>query len=520
MSSSGRPAWASTLWMASIASVKLASSEVQPFSEPIACSGGRDSCGRKLRRLSSKATGARAWDHKCKRGLPAAGNAERVAVDGLAGVEHDALEALAPERLDDAAACANFHALGAQPLGEVGRRLAAAVEHQLDRRAGGHEVEGGEVGGVVVGRKDDLLPGRYAVAVGVLAHGTGEQDARQVVLREHERLLDRTRREQRLLRIHAPVALAHGGGLAAEVEPLQEARHAVVIEAEAGGSGQQLHAARCRELAEQAREPHGDGRLVDERVGREQPAAAFEILFREDDGEARARGDLGREQPGRPAADDEQVAMRMGRVVARGIALARRFRDAGRAADPPLPEVPRRPLESLVVEGRVPEPRGAVERAAEVEAHARPGVLRAHLEALAHRDHRRARGRLELGAAAERDERVRLLGADREHAARPMQLHAAAHDGDVVGEERGGDRVAGEGGELAPVPADINRLRPVDVPALLEPVAHQCATPEAAPSSISAPVANRSSPNPAISSCGRSFASVQAMVSPPAGMAL
>ncbi len=144
------------------------------------------------------------------RGLPAAGDAECVAVDGLAGAEHDALEALAAERLHDARACAHFDALRAQPLGEVGRRLAAAVEHELDRRAGGDEVEGGEVGGVVVGREHDLPPGRDAVAVRVLAHRAGEHDARQVVLLEHERLLDRAGREQRLLRVHAPVALAHG----------------------------------------------------------------------------------------------------------------------------------------------------------------------------------------------------------------------------------------------------------------------------------------------------------------------
>ena len=79
-------------------------------------------------------------------------------------------------------------------------------------------------------------------------------------------------------------------------------------------------------------------------------------------------------------------------------------------------------------------------------------------------------------------------------------------------------------------PAKAGSLRPFQrkwigcdrstCPPFFEPVAHQCATPEAAPSSISAPVANRSSPNPAISSCGRPFASVQAMVSPPAGIAL
>ena len=98
-----------------------------------------------------------------------------------------------------------------------------------------------------------------------------------------------------------------------------------------------------------------------------------------------------------------------------------------------------------------------------------------------------------------------------------MLRPAIAH---AVREQRGGDRIAGEGGERAAVPAEAERLGTIDVTAAREPVAHQCATPEAAPSSTSAPVVKRSSPKAAISSCGRPFAIVQAMVSPPAGIAL
>ena len=93
--------------------------------------------------------------------------------------------------------------------------------------------------------------------------------------------------------------------------------------------------------------------------------------------------------------------MRVDCVVARGVALSRRLRDACHAADPALPEIPGRPHECLVVETGVPEPRRAVERAAEIEADARPGILRTHLETLAHGNHRGARGGFEFGAAAE-----------------------------------------------------------------------------------------------------------------------
>ncbi len=275
-----------------MASAKLASSDVQPFSEPIACSGGRDSCGRKLRRLSSKATGARACDQRCTAGCqpPETPSASQATTSPLSStmrsrrLRPSAFTTLLPARTSTPWARSHLaRSAGASPRQST---------HELDRRAGGHQVEGGEVGGIVVGREHDLPADGDAVAVGVLAHGAGEQDARQVVLREHERLLDRAGREQRLLRVHAPVALAHGGRLAAEVEALQEARHAVVVEPEAGGRGEQLHAARRGELAEQAREPDGDRRLVDERVGREQAAAAFEVLLGEDHGEAGARGDL------------------------------------------------------------------------------------------------------------------------------------------------------------------------------------------------------------------------------------
>ena len=49
---------------------------------------------------------------------------------------------------------------------------------------------------------------------------------------------------------------------------------------------------------------------------------------------------------------------------------------------------------------------------------------------------------------------------------------------------------------------------------------HQCATPLAAPSSINAPRAKRSRPKSAINGCGVPVATVCAIVSPPAGIAL
>ena len=451
---------------------------------------------------------------------PAARHAERVAADLLAGAQLQAREPAAAKRFHDERLRADLDPLCAQPFREVGRRLRAAVEQERDRRSRGHEVEGREVGGIVVGREHDVAPRRDREAVHILAHGACEHHARQVVLLEQERLLDRAGREQRLFRVDAPVALPHRPRIVAEVEALNEPGMPVIVEAEGGRLRQQREVARRGELAEDAREPDGDGRVVDERVGGEKAATALEVLLREDHGEAGARGDLSREQARRPAADDEQVAMRIDGVVARGVALPRRYRNAGCAPNPLLVEIPGRPLKGLVVKPGVPERRRPVDHAAQIEADARPGILRAHFEPFANRDHRRARRGLEFRAAAERDERIRLLGADREHAARPVELHSAADDRDVVGEQRGSDGVAGERRQPAAVPAEVDGLRAVDVAALVEAKSHQCATPDAAPSSTSAPAAKRSRPKDSISACGFPFAIVQAIVSPPAGIAL
>ena len=76
------------------------------------------------------------------------------------------------------------------------------------------------------------------------------------------------------------------------------------------------------------------------------------------------------------------------------------------------------------------------------------------------------------------------------------------------------------GGALAAEELTVEQQVAIDVTATWEAIAHQCATPDAAPSSTSAPVANLPRSKASINGCGRPFAMVQAIVSPPAGIAL
>ena len=85
-----------------------------------------------------------------------------------------------------------------------------------------------------------------------------------------------------------------------------------------------------------------------------------------------------------------------------------------------------------------------VERA-DIEAEAGPAVLAVGLEALVELDLRGAQVRgVARGIAPHRHQRVRLLGAGGQDAARPVVLERAPDEVHAVGEQRRGERVAGQ----------------------------------------------------------------------------
>ncbi len=120
--------------------------------------------------------------------------------------------------------------------------------------------------------------------------------------------------------------------------------------------------------------------------------------------------------------------------------------EPGHGADAVLVSLPARPEEALVVEGRRNEAREAIDEGKAIVRGRPLRVDRTKHHAVAERlDGCPAIGIVTL-AVAQIEDRVRLLDAGREDAARAVILEAAADDRNAIGEQRGGNRVAGEAG--------------------------------------------------------------------------
>ena len=208
-------------------------------------------------------------------------------------------------------------------------------------------------------------------------------------------------------------------------------------------------------------------------------AAGARLVVDQHSREAGLRGEPRGSEACRSGAHHQHVAM----VVDLGGRLLRRPLGVDRAqtrhgADARLEHMPVRPNEGLVVERRRDEAREAVEEGVSVRCRARRGVDAARHQPFAGCFCGGAgvgRGRR---GAANVDQRVGLLDAGPPDAARPVILEAAADDRDVVGEQRRGDRVAGETRHSVTVEAEAQRARAIDGAAAgLETRGAHCACP-------------------------------------------
>jgi hypothetical protein len=183
----------------------------------------------------------------------------------------------------------------------------------------------------------------------------------------------------------------------------------------------------------------------------EEPAAGLRLLVDQDHLRAAASRRERRRETGGAGPDDQHVAVGEAAGVGVGIGPRGRGTEPGRAADERLVDlVPEglRPHEGLVVEaGREQHVEAVVDRA-DVALERRPAVLARRAETLEDLGDRRPRVGLEAApAAVGADERVRLLAAGRQDAARPVVLERAADEMDAVGEQRRRERVAGPADE-------------------------------------------------------------------------
>ena len=205
------------------------------------------------------------------------------------------------------------------------------------------------------------------------------------------------------------------------------------------------------------------------RVG-EQRAAELGLLVEQHDAVAGARRGAGGGEARGPGADDGDFAMAMLVGVMVGVGIGRGDAEAGGAADRRLVEVlpgARRPDEGLVVEAGGEKRRQRAVDGHRVALQRRPGVLRFGAQALVDLDLRRAQiGRHAALAGVDRDQRVRLLRAERHRPARAVVFERAAHQVDAVGDQRGGERVAGNALIALAVEAEADGARTVDATAL------------------------------------------------------
>ena len=189
----------------------------------------------------------------------------------------------------------------------------------------------------------------------------------------------------------------------------------------------------------------GERRLpADLRAVAHQAAAQAGLLIHQDDPPAAARGAQGGAQPRRPPADHEHIAVRVAVRVGVGIGLSRRPAQPRGLADEVLVEAPPapRPHEGLVVEAGGQQARGEIVDRTDVAFEGRPAVLARAREPVEELHLGGAQVGLGPPVPPEADQRVGLLGAGPQDAARAVVLEAAPHHPHSVGEQGRGDAVA------------------------------------------------------------------------------
>ena len=248
----------------------------------------------------------------------------------------------------------------------------------------------------------------------------------------------------------------------------------MVVIAEGLSARQQRHAEPA-EFGQRGCHPSGGRPAVDRDIGfRQERSAHLGVLVAKHYPAPRPSGREGRRETGRPRAHDEDVAMGETVGVVVRVRQFRRHTEAGGAADHGLEELrpqgraldEARTHEGLVVEPGREERRQQVVDRADVEAAGRPAVLARGHEPVVEFDLRGPQVRRHPGLVARHgDERVRLIGAGRQDAARAMVLERPSEEMHAVGEERRGQRVALETLVGMPVEGEAERRRAVDAAA-------------------------------------------------------
>ena len=146
---------------------------------------------------------------------------------------------MAPLGPGDRMAGQHADARGARLGRQTARRPGAQVDH-AHTDPGAHQVERGAIRAVVVGEHHGAPAGPHPIPVDVSAHGARQHDARPVVIREHQRSLERAGGQHDLAGPDFPQALAgqmrRGIGRKMIGHPLEQPEEIVIVVAERRGA--------------------------------------------------------------------------------------------------------------------------------------------------------------------------------------------------------------------------------------------------------------------------------------------
>ena len=138
---------------------------------------------------------------------PAARHQNRIAGDSppCAGdVQAHGLDAKTPVDAGDLRPGRDLDPGGARGLRQRSFRLTAQIGDQRDIDACSFQVERGAIGSIMRRRDDHALADLHAILTAIAPRGVGEHHARAVVIREHQRTLDRAGRQHHLARANLP----------------------------------------------------------------------------------------------------------------------------------------------------------------------------------------------------------------------------------------------------------------------------------------------------------------------------
>ena len=416
-----------------------------------------------------------------QRRVPAAGDADQIGLDkarragGFAiGQDTADLRAAHPpvaEHRGNRAAGLDGHAGAVRRLRQPGRRRFARIgQGHRDACLGQHP--GGAVGRIVVRAQQSLLAGNHGVAPGIVADRVAEHRAGRVVVRKCVGPLVRAGRQHDLPGPDTPQPQTGQMRRRARPEALADildgGREIVIVQAGDRRPAEHRNIRRSAQPLHCCGDPVHRRRIVDRAITGQQVAARLGLLVGQDHPATPVRRRQRGGQAGRPPADDQHIAMGVHALVAVRIGRRRRRAEAGGAADERLEQLPPAPgaeaaaHEGLVVETGREDRREPVVHPHQVEIDRRPGIDARRGQAAIKFDLGGTQVRLGVSAGLELDQRIRLFRAGAPDAARAMVFEAARQRKGAIGQQGGGQCVAGVAGEGLAVEGEGKQRIPVD----------------------------------------------------------